>query len=747
MLLFILYITFCYWYHTNREWRRNKLMKQRKIIIIILLIAAILGIMIYGKLSSQPRKDSYTNEEVAKMLTYLKYSPSELKALKIENNYKDLKEKDLVTLYANASKMAGFDIGEKKKFKKNHSFTYLQGKRIARKYHISEEELSFALDQAANHKPMKIKEWNELYDCLRTKVKNNTVEKKTVIVFKTAKDQLETSIGVLQKDEIDKKVALGVYEIYTVENQFIMAGEQSKEKITLHNVWIKKESKKSVTLYVEGSTVTYPCKRKSDETIERQIADVVLEDNKIIEIHMKPERVKAKVLSVTKDAIELEQYGKVPISEYFKIYNIYGTLSMEDTKSILAGYKNIEFVLAKDKIEAAVITQPMNTDMIRVALNTTGYQGLLHEKVVVTSDSDFILTCGKKKKTYKAGKKVTILTKNKLLLSIERSSGSPSYRGSLFISKKDGKLVVVNELLLEEYLYAVVPSEMPVSYGTEALKVQAICARSYAYSQMKANKYAEYGAQVDDSVNSQVYNNTSETKETIFAVKDTYGEALFYNDKVITAYFFSTSCGVTSDAKDVWQSETNQSPEYLTGSYQGEEDKNYDLSEEAAFRSFINEPSKDCYEKDCGWYRWKVTLPIEQIEGYVSNIGKIKDIKVVERGKSGILKEIKIIGEDGTKEILGEYNIRATLSPAQANIEKQDGTKVSGQALLPSGYFYINKGFDEEGELSKITLKGGGYGHGVGMSQNGVKVMTDLGYSAKEILKHYYSEVTIKIIY
>ncbi len=102
---------------------------------------------------------------------------------------------------------------------------------------------------------------------------------------------------------------------------------------------------------------------------------------------------------------------------------------------------------------------------------------------------------------------------------------------------------MVNELLLEEYLYAVVPSEMPASYPLEALKAQAVCARTYAYARILHAGLPEYGAHVDDSTSYQVYNNILENAQTTKAVRETKGELLYYGEELADTYYYSTSCG------------------------------------------------------------------------------------------------------------------------------------------------------------------------------------------------------------
>ena len=107
-------------------------------------------------------------------------------------------------------------------------------------------------------------------------------------------------------------------------------------------------------------------------------------------------------------------------------------------------------------------------------------------------------------------------------------------------------MILVNELPLEEYLYAVVPSEMPASYELEALKAQAVCARSYAYNQTQGLSYPEYNAHVDDSTSFQVYGNSKEQESAVRAVDETRGQKLWYQNQVVTAYYYSTSCGKTT---------------------------------------------------------------------------------------------------------------------------------------------------------------------------------------------------------
>ena len=119
--------------------------------------------------------------------------------------------------------------------------------------------------------------------------------------------------------------------------------------------------------------------------------------------------------------------------------------------------------------------------------------------------------------------------------SIRRGYGNPSYAGALDLYATSEGVVMVNELPLENYLCKVVPSEMPASYQKEALKAQAICARSYAYRQIMDYAYPEYQAHVNDSTDYQVYNNSASQQAATEAVQETAGKVLKYNGNIITA--------------------------------------------------------------------------------------------------------------------------------------------------------------------------------------------------------------------
>ena len=133
--------------------------------------------------------------------------------------------------------------------------------------------------------------------------------------------------------------------------------------------------------------------------------------------------------------------------------------------------------------------------------------------------------------------------------SLERSQGVPAYEGIIELRNTAEGIVIINELSVEKYLKAVVPSEMPASYELEALKAQAVCARSYAYQQMEKYGYPEYEAHVNDSTDYQLYGNVKNHEKTNQAISETKGQVVYYHDEIATTYYYSTSCGETTDIR------------------------------------------------------------------------------------------------------------------------------------------------------------------------------------------------------
>lgn len=639
-------------------------------------------------------------------------------------------------------------------------------------------------------------EFMEVYETLLEMLseKEGRITKKDVFVLMTKEngffDENGRAYSCRQRQQTDSLFSCRnqVISGYFLEDELILYSPATEKETLLTNAWLLRGTKESITVLLSGYTVEIPLSLAMEQKWEKVICDILVSEGEVQNLSIKEDRIEGKVLRFSEEELELEGYGILPVSDRFKVYRIYGEPACENKKHILTGYSITDFVVENGTVCAGLIKEKLRAETIRVLLHTSGFQSLFHTEVVLTAECDFLVETTKEKRKYSAGEEL-VLTWNRMraeeermvirplekdgkitLCSVERLPGNPSYRGSLEIIPEQEGFLVINEVLLEEYLYSVVPSEMPVSFGLEALKVQAVCARSYAYNQLLSNRYQSYGAHVDDSTSFQVYNNVEETALSIQAVKETEGMVGFCDGGVITAFYYSTSCGSAANYEEVWK---NAEPvSYLRGALQSFSEQEIDFSQESVFQRFIREEpgvntgasegaalaeGSDMIEKSFAWYRWKVTIPAEILK---ENTGfeSIQDIRVTRRGKSGIAMELTITGKatkGGSVEekvISYQNNIRTVLAPKKATLIRQDGSEMNDMKMLPSAFFIMENAYENASnhsgqKLLSVTLYGGGYGHGVGMSQNGVKALVDRGKSFEEILMHYYDGITIWNIY
>lgn len=529
--------------------------------------------------------------------------------------------------------------------------------------------------------------------------------------------------------------------------------------VVYENVWLAESDGRHFKAYLGTAYREFPVSAKlgGEDGMAGNLADLHMEDGKLVKITMKRDRLSGKVLSVTEDAIEIEGYGEIPLAPNFHVYKVYGDFKVLNASDILVGYNLQEFVAADGKLCAALLEREFDAKTIRVLLMDTGFKSVFHASadLVLGSGADLEYENAKGKmvgERLEAGTQLTVghdspyLEYGRMIItpdepeaitirSIERSQGTPVYSGSLEIKGTPEGLVLVNDLFLEDYLTKVVPSEMPPSYEKEALKAQAVCARTYAYRQIQGNTYSQYGAHVDDSTNFQVYNNTSANDKSTQAVKETYGKMLFYEDKPIEAFYFSTSCGRTADA-GVWGTDSGKYP-YLRAVEVKEGGKSLGKEDNDGFESYIKREDVIAYDTSYPMFRWQTALPADVASAQISGAGQIQDMTVTDRGPGGIAGELTVTGTDGTVTIKGQSAIRSALGNPSLIITKKDGGTMTGSATLPSAFIAIEKRTGEDGSLS-FHIYGGGFGHGVGMSQNGAQGMAKTGKGYKQILDFFY---------
>lgn len=557
----------------------------------------------------------------------------------------------------------------------------------------------------------------------------------------------------------------------------------------LFNAWIVENTEEEFVYFYKNYKVT-TTKSEVFESLEReQVADLQFVLGDLQNLVVKTEKVTGKVLKVSAQEVEIEGVGSYPISENIQYYRLYDRLENVGRSEIPLGYDFTDFVVEEGEIQAALLVKDEKMENIRVLIKNSNFDSNYHKEIVMEADVDLEMICGNDKIEISAGEKLCIypdseyfttnriyvrpkaLTGRTVFHNIERNNGGQGYYGSFELEKREEGIVLINEVLLEEYLYAVVPSEMPGYYPLEALKAQAISARTYAYHKMIHSGLSSYGANVDDSSTYQVYNNIKENVNTTTAVKETRGQLLYTENGLAETYYYSTSCGFgTSGA--IWNANSINTLPYLqakemtveTASYTAEK-----LQTEEGFQEFITKENSSHFESKEGWYRWKYSHRnliaiaeklknrLEKYPNYVFTStdgitwGKqslekgftITDIQVRKRGVGGTIEELLISTDKGYFLIKNEYHIRAVLADGEAKVILQNGDSYACGNLLPSAFFVVDVE-KEENKVIAVNLTGGGFGHGVGMSQNGAKNLANTGFNAKDILEFYYEGCEVR---
>ena len=687
------------------------------------------------------------------------------------------------------------------------NFTVKQARQLLKQADVETSRIGVSLEHRPGFMPVTVRQFEKIYESLITELELDRLSNENLYIYDidnavnkvidgVAYEVISTNNGdyYMQKDYgLDNAYVGKVVHVYVSNNEIILCQGESKDSVLVKNAYFSKitesDGKKALLVYVSGKAKKLPVEESVAKTIkgEKYLCDIALSNKGVESVtDHTAELVEAKVTACADGVVTIEgQKDPVYLSDAFNVYKVNGAFKATQSAGTLIGYDKISLYIKDNMLEAALITDDIYAKDIRVLISNTDYSNYYHDEVTVTSDTDYTISYGKQVEEHTAGDKVSFRNGSEQLqngaakitskaeegkitiTSIKRQSGNPSYRGTLELSRDDKGVLVVNELPVEEYLYGVVPSEMPVTYEKEALKAQAICARAYAYRQMESDTYAKYGAHLDDSISSQVYNNVEEDERAIYAVDDTYGVVPCYNNNVIEAFFFSTSCGTTSNNSAVWGG--NQEP-YLLDTMETELNDMANLDNEDSFRNFIDgKLGTGFIEEEEPFFRWSVGFTKERMteavnqhlydrikampenilamnakgeyeKKEISTVGDVDSIEVTKRGASGIVEEMVIKGSAETILVKGQSNARALLCPEQVEIRKQDGSTVSGWTTLPSAYFYIDA-------KNGFSIKGGGFGHGVGMSQNGANDMAKLGYTASDIILHYYTSVELKDMY
>lgn len=267
-------------------------------------------------------------------------------------------------------------------------------------------------------------------------------------------------------------------------------------------------------------------------------------------------------------------------------------------------------------------------------------------------------------------------------------------RGEYFITDTDNGLQAVNQVPLEQYLYGIVPQEMPYTWSREALMAQAVASRTYVLYNRTRNKHKSYD--VTASAASQVYGGIdAERTVTTSAVDATRGQVMAFDGRLVAAYFHADSGGHTEDARFVWDVDIP----YLKGA----PDKFSENSSESA---------------------WQCRLSFDQISKKLKQagvaVGAVRRVRVLEKSPTGRVLKIQVVSDTGDVILSGNH-FRVNLGPT----------------CIRSTCFQVTS------HPKGIFMSGKGYGHGVGMSQLGAARMAEKGFTYRQILGYYYPGVAV----
>lgn len=373
--------------------------------------------------------------------------------------------------------------------------------------------------------------------------------------------------------------------------------------------------------------------------------------------------------------------------------------------------------------------------------------GSIHAQLTLTDGTQQSLTLPAKVTLTTTGQAIKVL-------NITRKKAIPAYRGELQVTVTGNqRLMLINQLPMETYLQAVVPNELPFRFGAEAVRAQAVAARTYA---IRPRDKVWHEFDICDSQYCQAYyGQQTETPETTAILKETQGLVLLHQGTPIVALYSSSSGGVSSHYHQAFSDAKTQafpstpSP-YLSvvADFPETLQPYLPLSDEGNLLGYLSNKTLPAFDAKSPHYRWERAFSKAELEamlptalGKLSSdsltqrwiqpkfkagqpFGSLKTIQVTQRGESGQAMSLLIESSTGRWLIQKEFCIRKALL--------KEGKP------LPSAMIALQPNEATGSLASGLTVLGTGFGHGVGMSQYGASGMHQLGYSFDAILRHYY---------
>lgn len=643
-----------------------------------------------------------------------------------------------------------------------------------------------SFDEVGKQQAVARTEWNDIYEQLLDYLDiTETVQKKEVLILSCEERDKErvlyTNIGTIVTELPSTYFQeWESYTLYLIENQCMGIDWTIEKPVTLLNAYISQVEENQIHILYD--------KRSYEKTVELHgteikdgVADITFLKGEVTVIGQKQDYIEGHLLSYDDTTIEIEGYGRIVHQGKLPVYRAYDMVEELHISDIILGNMDVKYVIGDNVVCAILITAPAEIEQVRVLLLASD-GGKFRENVYITCDQTFSICSGEENvafpgesvicaKDYITSQEDTLILKSEwddamfYLCDANGANRSNGYAGSMEVRRYQEGYCVVNQVDFETYLYSVVPSEMPSNYQPEALKAQAVCARSYAYIQVVRADLAAYGAHINDSSSYQVYNNIMKTEASKRAVDETAGKVMLYEGDVVEAYYFSTSMGYT-DTAEVWNPAKGVVCGYLKPACLNHVKYEGDMSKEEGFKAYL-ESDVTGYDSDIRFYRWKINADYsnktEQLKNTLTErrnamqrhityykddavtetesmkeFGDFVSMKVAERSTSGSILVLRLQFEKGYAEVKNEYNIRKILGIGAQNMTYKDGSTGSCGSLLPSAFCTVE--LQEDGTY---LLHGGGYGHGIGMSQNAANGLAKSGYTYLDILNYFYNEIEV----
>jgi len=750
-----------------------------------------------------------TRALAARMAVLVLSDSHTIAGLEREIDYSDTSLGEWFDRYINAAYILGIMLGDGVAFRPHDELTVAEAQAILNRLN-PDNPVRMRLTDENRHMPVSYALWVSLYEStvreLEEVGQSTGIRERSIVVLAEPGNNPQLPAGNIISDSGALSGA-GIDFSEFIDTQIRVLEKDGAILATMHvetqtptliGAYIVSAGSGSMTVFLGGVERTFAYSGNA-HAHAGTVATFVLANGEVTELIVHENSFTDRVLLHDGARIEFLEQGVMPLSPNFRVYSLErGQVAWRGARNIVVGSQTSRFYEHNGEIVAAVIESRPPLETIRVVIMDVDFRNHSHESVDISSNARFDVVINGERQAFAPGERFVLTDASELpgrafisgegklaINSLRRSQGTPEYRGSLEITAIDGGFVIVNEVDIEEYLYSVLPSEMPVSFGAEALKVQAVTARSYAYNQFYANNFHRFGANVCDSVMSQVYNNFREAPESMRAVRETRGMCLTFGGAVISANFFSTSAGVTANNGEVWAQRPMmifpaQTRPYLVSVRQYTNADFGDLSVEANMAEFIRHPNVQSYDSWSNFFRWYTEMTNEELSASINmnlrtrynaaprliktlqpdgefrarevdTIGTLVNLEVIERGQAGNIMSLKIIGTENTIVVQTEFNIRSLLMPRQhveggapIGVTLNDGSVRENLGLLPSAFFVMERMTDESRNIVYVRFHGGGNGHGVGMSQTGARGMIDAGRSFEEVLAHFYPGTVVE---